>query len=262
MNKEITVQEIQSKIIKLPGRPPAMLDRDLAEIYGTASKRVNEAAKRNPRRFPHDFRFQLTKEETETLRSQNATFQWLQGVKYLPWGYAREGCNMMSAWTPPGGQMSFEQLETALKCYKVSLEILELLLSLKKSVARPVANDMTRDIVGVDLMDFIYPYLFSAPKNPEVFSFPVEDGDEEDALIFFVIEWRQRYGEKPVSSRELCGMIDDEGVPMDLGTGGGHSRKIRLGKMLAKLAGREIGDHRIVDAGKRKGVRVWRLENI
>ena len=156
MNKEITVQEIQSKIIKLPGRPPAMLDRDLAEIYGTASKRVNEAAKRNPRRFPHDFRFQLTKEETETLRSQNATFQWLQGVKYLPWGYAREGCNMMSAcletpiavdrsvfimrafsameaqaWTPPGGQMSFEQLETALKCYKVSLEILELLLSLK-----------------------------------------------------------------------------------------------------------------------------------
>ena len=39
-----------------------------------------------------------------------------------------------------------------------------------------------------------------------------------------------------------------------------HSRKVRLGKMLVKMNGEQIGDYRIADAGKRKGVRVWQLE--
>ncbi|GBC62910.1 hypothetical protein DENIS_3894 [Desulfonema ishimotonii] len=69
MNKELTVQEIRSEIINLPGRPPVMPDRDLAEIYETKTKQVNEAAKRNPDRFPDDFRFQLTKEDVETLEA-------------------------------------------------------------------------------------------------------------------------------------------------------------------------------------------------
>jgi len=55
MDREITVQEVQSKIIKLPGRPPAMLDKDLAVFYETEVKYVNRAVKRNPKRFPSDF---------------------------------------------------------------------------------------------------------------------------------------------------------------------------------------------------------------
>lgn len=96
MSDSITL-EIQSKIIKMPGRPVAMLDRDLAEIYGTETKRINEAVRRNPNRFPEDFVYQFTIEETRNLWSQNATFEWLQHVKYTPHAFSREGANMLSA---------------------------------------------------------------------------------------------------------------------------------------------------------------------
>ncbi len=91
MNRELTVQEIRSQIVSLPGRRPAMLDRDLAAIYETDTRSLNQAAKRNERRFPDDFRFQLTKTETGILRSQSVIFQWLQSVKYLSHTYTREG---------------------------------------------------------------------------------------------------------------------------------------------------------------------------
>jgi hypothetical protein len=50
-----------------------MLDRDLAELYGVETRRLNEQMKRNIERFPEDFMFQLTKGELEILRSQIAT---------------------------------------------------------------------------------------------------------------------------------------------------------------------------------------------
>jgi hypothetical protein len=50
-----------------------ILDSDLAALYGVPTKRFNEAIKRNADRFPEDFRFQLTQEEFDALRSQNAT---------------------------------------------------------------------------------------------------------------------------------------------------------------------------------------------
>ena len=60
MSKELTVSMIQSNIISLPGRPPFMLAQTLAEIYEFTVKRVNQAVKRNPKRFPDDFYFQLS----------------------------------------------------------------------------------------------------------------------------------------------------------------------------------------------------------
>jgi len=50
-----------------------MLDRDLAELYGVETKKLNRAVKRNIKRFPDDFMFRLTAEENISLRSQNAT---------------------------------------------------------------------------------------------------------------------------------------------------------------------------------------------
>ncbi len=52
-----------------------MLDSDLAELYGVEIKRLNEQVKRNIERFPEEFRFQLTKEEFESLRSQIVTLK-------------------------------------------------------------------------------------------------------------------------------------------------------------------------------------------
>lgn len=63
------LQIIQSKIYELRGIK-VMLDYDLAALYETETKRLKEAVKRNIKRFPVDFMFELTKNEFETLRSQ------------------------------------------------------------------------------------------------------------------------------------------------------------------------------------------------
>jgi hypothetical protein len=53
-----------------------MIDRDLAELYGVDTRVLNQAVKRNPKRFPDDFMFQLTDEEFRNLRSQIVTSSW------------------------------------------------------------------------------------------------------------------------------------------------------------------------------------------
>lgn len=73
-----------------------MLDRDLSQLYEVETKRVNEAVKRNPIRFPEDFHFQLTKEEYENLRSQNATAKW-GGSRTLPFAFTEEGVGQLSS---------------------------------------------------------------------------------------------------------------------------------------------------------------------
>lgn len=73
MNTEsITPVLIESKIFLIRGKQ-VMIDRDLAELYGVETKRITEAVKRNIERFPEDFRFQLTTEEFDFLRSQFVT---------------------------------------------------------------------------------------------------------------------------------------------------------------------------------------------
>jgi len=62
-------ETIESKIFFLRGRRE-MLDRDLAILYGVETRALNQAARRNVRRFPEDFMFQLTKEEMESWKSQ------------------------------------------------------------------------------------------------------------------------------------------------------------------------------------------------
>jgi hypothetical protein len=61
------IQSIQNRIYEIRGER-VMLDRDLANLYETETKFLNLAVKRNSKRFPKDFMFQLTKEEFEYLR--------------------------------------------------------------------------------------------------------------------------------------------------------------------------------------------------
>jgi len=86
-----------------------MLDRDLAVLYGTETKFLNLAVKRNIGRFPEDFMFQLTKEEFEglrlqietlenddSLRLQIATSNGRGGTRYLPYVFTEQGVAMLS----------------------------------------------------------------------------------------------------------------------------------------------------------------------
>ena len=72
MSQNLALQKIAPLIHEIRGER-VILDADLARIYGVTTKRLNEQAKRNADRFPEDFAFELSKEEWETLRSQNAT---------------------------------------------------------------------------------------------------------------------------------------------------------------------------------------------
>jgi phage regulator Rha-like protein len=74
----------------------AILDSDLAALYGVEIKRFNEQIKRNLGRFPTDFMFQLTAEEFESLRSQFATLKRGRGQhrKYLPYAFNEHGAIM------------------------------------------------------------------------------------------------------------------------------------------------------------------------
>jgi hypothetical protein len=67
--------ELESLILHIRGSR-VILDIDLAELYGTTPKRLNEQVKRNKRRFPDDFMFQLNSQEVGQLRSQFATAKW------------------------------------------------------------------------------------------------------------------------------------------------------------------------------------------
>lgn len=87
-----------------------MLDRDLAALYETETKALNLAVKRNIKRFPKDFMFQLTKEEFEalrfqsetsekspdSLRLQNETSKGRGGTRYLPYAFTEQGVAMLS----------------------------------------------------------------------------------------------------------------------------------------------------------------------
>jgi hypothetical protein len=85
---------IQSKIYEIR-RQKVMLDYDLAELYQVETKSLNLSVKRNMRRFPPDFMFQVTKEEWDTLRFQFETSKQ-GGRRYLPYAFTEQGVAMLS----------------------------------------------------------------------------------------------------------------------------------------------------------------------
>ena len=75
-----------------------MLDRDLAEMYGVQTKVLNQAVKRNPDRFPEDFMFQLTDNETQIWKSQIVTSNSIKmGVRRNPYAFTEHGVIMLAS---------------------------------------------------------------------------------------------------------------------------------------------------------------------
>jgi len=90
------LQLIQSKIYEIHG-VRVMLDRDLAALYGTETKVLIQAVKRNIRRFPEDFMFQLTKEEFMFWKSQIVTSNSdKKGLRRPPYAFTEQGVAMIS----------------------------------------------------------------------------------------------------------------------------------------------------------------------
>lgn len=123
---QITDKELRSKIYTVRDTQ-VMFDFDLAEIYGVEVRVFNQAVKRNEDRFPKQFRFQLTKEEHESLRSQfvilndNETGRGKHS-KYLPYVFTEQGVAMLSAVL---------RSETAVK---VSIQVMDAFVTMRRIV--------------------------------------------------------------------------------------------------------------------------------
>jgi len=129
MSQEINIVDsnsIQNRIFTIRGLQ-VMVDRDLAELYQVETKILNQAVKRNIKRFPEQFRFQLTQEELENLKSQIVTSSSHGGRRTLPYVFTEQGVSMLSAVL---------RSETAIK---VSIQIMDAFVGMRKFIANNAA---------------------------------------------------------------------------------------------------------------------------
>jgi len=140
-------QIIEEKIFLIRGQK-VMLDRDLAELYGVEVKRLNEQVKRNIKRFPEDFMFQLTDEENlslrsqfatlnepeNSLRSQNVTSKRGQHRKYLPYAFTEQGVAMLSSVlnSDRAVEVNIEIMRTFIKLRQILFEHKDLIKKIEK----------------------------------------------------------------------------------------------------------------------------------
>ncbi len=126
--KDIRISDITIKnlIYTIRGQQ-AMLDSDLAMLYQVETGALNRAVKRNIKRFPEDFRFQLTESEYENLRCQigisSLEGNGYGGRRYLPYAFTEQGISMLSAVL---------HSETAIK---VSIEIMRAFVEMRRFLA-------------------------------------------------------------------------------------------------------------------------------
>lgn len=147
----LDIEDLKSRIYIVRGQQ-VMLDRDLAELYGVETKRLNEAVRRNIDRFPDDFRFQLSNLEVKALmsqmvmvadlRSQFATSSW-GGTRYKPYVFTELGVAMLS---------SVLRSETAIQ---VNINIMRAFVAMRHAVAAMQSSDMKVEQLAhkVDQMD-------------------------------------------------------------------------------------------------------------
>jgi len=104
---QVPTEEITRAILVLRGHR-VLLDSELASLYGATTKRFNEQIRRNRRRFPADFMFHLTAEESSSLRSQFATLKTGRGQhrKYLPYVFTEHGAAATILDSPRAVEMS------------------------------------------------------------------------------------------------------------------------------------------------------------
>ena len=119
MENEISILEensIRSKIHVIRGQQ-VILDFDLAQIYGYETRRFNEQVKNNSERFDEDFRFQLTKEEFESLNlmSKISTSSW-GGTRKLPYAFTEQGIYMLM--TVLKGNLAVTQSKMLIRTFK------------------------------------------------------------------------------------------------------------------------------------------------
>ena len=119
------LQVIQSKIYEIRGFK-IMLDRDLARMYGVETRRLNEQVKRNLKRFPDDFMFQLSEQEFQDWKSQFAISNSIKmGMRKRPYAFTELGVAMLS---------SVLNSDTAIE---INMSIMRAFIAIRQFVLKP-----------------------------------------------------------------------------------------------------------------------------
>ncbi|HXI73084.1 MAG TPA: ORF6N domain-containing protein [Verrucomicrobiae bacterium] len=148
-----------------------ILDADLARIYGVPTKALNQAVKRNAKRFPPDFLFQLTEEEADSLRSQIVTLKSGRGQhrKFLPYAFTENGAIMAANVlnSPEAVRMSvfvvraFVQMRDLLGSTK---ELAKQLAAMEKKLTARLDG---HEVAIVDVLRRVMDILDPPPPPPE-----------------------------------------------------------------------------------------------
>jgi len=144
------LQLIQSKIYEIREQK-VMLDRDLAELYQVTTGNLNKAVKRNLKRFPPDFMFQLTVEEWEALRFQIGILKNGRGehTKYLPYAFTEQGLAMLS------GILNSDI------AINVNISIMRAFVAIRQMIASPKTNKIDELEKRMDAIENYIEEVFS-----------------------------------------------------------------------------------------------------
>ena len=156
MKNEMIIQNnIESKILSLRGKQ-VMIDRDLAELYGVETKRLNEQVKRNIERFPAEFCFQLTATEKAELVANCDRFNPLKHSITEPYAFTEHGVTMLAAVL---------KSETVLIDGYVDLSVLERLAKKKNGVNVTIYTDPKTKLTSQDVQKFNVQYPTMTVKH-------------------------------------------------------------------------------------------------
>lgn len=159
-----TVERIERRILMIRGCR-VVLDADLAALYGVPTKRLNEQVKRNAERFPDDFMFQLTKEESESLRSQFATSKSGRGGRRsLPYAFTEHGAIM--AANVLNSKRAIHMSVYVVRAFVRMRQALITRTDMEKRLAEIEKTLIGHDAALRDLYEKIRPLLLPPPVTP------------------------------------------------------------------------------------------------
>ena len=149
MSVLVRFENLQDRIIELRGQM-VLLDADVAEIYGVETKRINEAVKNNPDKFPAGYMMDLDRQEWDALKSKFSTSMKGGKVK-LPAAFTEKGLYMLATIlkSPRAVQATFAIIETFAKIRQLSRSIQELSTVQDKNAQKALMQKSGELISGI-----------------------------------------------------------------------------------------------------------------